>query len=108
MPPSQKKLNQRQYQFRPSAPAMAFANRVKQEEFEDVYVFACLIDTAFSNALEEAREEERARIFRMGFLETLREFWSGRKLREKQMAAEQTRALEAQFRDADNGSPYHS
>lgn len=66
--------------IRPSPAALALATKIDPATYADIYVFACMIDAAFENALEAAREEERERIFRMGFLELLREFWKGRKL----------------------------
>jgi hypothetical protein len=71
-----------------SPAALAFATRLTIEDFLDVYKFASIIDTAFEKALSQAVEEERQRIFRMGFLELWREFWKGRKLRKSELAAE--------------------
>lgn len=62
-----------------SPAALAFASRVTQEQFEDVYFFASMID----KVAEGARTNERARIFRMSFTELFREFWKGRKLYER-------------------------
>jgi hypothetical protein len=59
-----------------SPAALAFANRVTQEQFEDVYFFAHLVD----QIAEEARTNERKRIFSMSFREIFAEFWKGRKL----------------------------
>lgn len=60
----------------PTPAAMAFATRVTQEQFEDVTLFASMID----GVAQEARVNERARIFKMGFLELMREFWKGRQI----------------------------
>jgi len=65
----------------PSQAALAFANRLTEEQFRNIYTFANLIDAAFENALAIAVEEERQRILGMGFGELMREFWRGRKLR---------------------------
>ena len=55
---------------------MAFATRITEEQFRDITEFALLID----GVAQEARENERARIFRMGFTELVGEFWKGRRL----------------------------
>lgn len=64
----------------PSRAALALATRITPEIFADLYIHACVIDRAFAVALEETRTEERERIFKMGPLEILREYWRGRKL----------------------------
>jgi hypothetical protein len=72
---------QTEERIKPSAAALAFATRITRQEFDDVYIFAARIDEAFEEALKRAREEERQRIFRLGFVALWREFWAGRKLR---------------------------
>lgn len=64
-------------------PALALATSITPEIYTDTYHHAELIDLAFDNALEAARAEERARIFGMGFVAIIREFWQGRKLHSK-------------------------
>lgn len=65
--------------IRPSAAAMAFVARLTEEDWKDVYQLACKID----DVAEEARVNERRRIFSMGFMEIMREFWKGQKLHAK-------------------------
>lgn len=64
------------WQYDVSPAALAFATRITQSQFEDVYCFAYLID----QVAREARENERKRIFSMSFSELFREFWKGRRL----------------------------
>jgi hypothetical protein len=64
-----------------SLPALAFATRVTESDFRDVYRMARLVDEAFHAAIERTRKEERERIFRMGFMDLMREFWRGRKVK---------------------------
>lgn len=61
----------------PSPAAMAFATRVTEEQFQDVTLFASMIDVV----AEEARRNERARIFSMSLLDLLREFRLGKRLK---------------------------
>jgi hypothetical protein len=61
----------------PSPAAVAWATRISQEDFFDVYKLAMKID----QVAHEARTNERRRIFAMSFTELMSEFWSGRKLR---------------------------
>jgi hypothetical protein len=68
--------NEEAHHLSPSPAAVAFATRITEEQFRDVYVFAAMID----EIAEEARTNERKRIFKMGFMEMWREFWKGRKL----------------------------
>ena len=63
----------------PSPAAVAWATRLKEETFRDIYALAVEAD----KIAEEARNNERRRIFNMGFLELAREFWKGKKLYEK-------------------------
>lgn len=60
----------------PSPAAVAWATRITPEVFSDVYLLASEID----KVAEEARRNERARIFHMSFSEIVLEFWKGRKL----------------------------
>ena len=70
-------------QLKPSMAALAFVSGLTEKDFNDVYMHAAKVDRAFAHALEEARQEERDRIFRMGFVELLREYWRGRKIYRK-------------------------
>ena len=63
----------------PSPAAVAWATRLREETFRDIYALAVEAD----KIAEEARNNERRRIFNMGFLELAREFWKGKKLYEK-------------------------
>lgn len=60
----------------PSPAAVAAASRITEEEFRDVYRFARILDSI----AQEARDNERARILKMGFWELCREFWKGKKI----------------------------
>lgn len=60
----------------PSPAAVAAATRITQKQYEDVYTFASILD----GIAQEARDNERKRIFKMGFFQLCREFWRGRKL----------------------------
>lgn len=66
---------------RPSMPALALATRLCNTM--DVYVMAEMIDSTFMDALERVRREERDRIFNLGVVDLMREFWTGRKIRLK-------------------------
>jgi hypothetical protein len=71
-----------------SPAALALSTRITIEDFRDVYKFASMIDTAFKEALKQAVEDERQRIFRMSFIELWCEFWKGRQLRKSELVAE--------------------
>ena len=64
----------------PSPAAVAWATRITEAEFFDVYQLALRID----EVAQEARRNERNRIFSMSAKELFAEFWSGRQLRRKQ------------------------
>ena len=66
--------------LRPSPAAMAAATRITLEQFQDVEQFASILD----DIAEEARRNERARIFKMGFIEMWREIWRTKKIRKAQ------------------------
>ena len=59
-----------------SPAALAFATRITEDVYKDVYGFARLLDAV----LDETRANERHRIFNMGFFELCREFWRDRKI----------------------------
>jgi hypothetical protein len=61
----------------PSPAALAWATRLTEIQFRDVYLLASMVD----EVAEEARVNERRRIFNMGFFELCREFWRGEKIR---------------------------
>lgn len=69
-------MTNRQTSVAVSPAAMAWATRLTEDTFRDVYALAVEAD----KIAEEARTNERKRIFEMGFLELCREFWKGRKL----------------------------
>jgi hypothetical protein len=50
------------------------------DDFKDVYFLATLVD----DVAQEARDNERKRIFSMGFFELCREFWKGKQFYAKQ------------------------
>jgi hypothetical protein len=59
----------------PSPAGVAWATRLTEEQFRNVYTLAHLVD----QVAEEARENERKRIFGMSFFDLCHEFWKGRK-----------------------------
>ena len=60
----------------PSKAALALSTSLTLDQLQDVYFMAIVFDTV----AEEARQNERNKIFRMGFLELVKEFWKGKKL----------------------------
>ena len=70
----------------PSPAALRFATRLTEQQFRDVYGFANLIDMAFEAAIEEAKEEERQRLFSLGFWAICREYWRGRTFKTRSLA----------------------
>jgi hypothetical protein len=73
-------MNDEQRKLRPTPAGLAFASRVTEKQFKDLYTFACLVD----DVAEEARVNERKRIFTMSFTELCKEFWKGRTLHVKE------------------------
>jgi hypothetical protein len=67
-------------ELRPSPPAVAWVTRLDDQTLHDVYLLAEKVD----DLVAEIRLKERQRIYRMGFLELVKEFWKGKKLYDKQ------------------------
>ena len=64
------------YKEHPSPAAVAWATRLSEEDFLNVYQLAAKID----EVAEEARMNERKRIFSMGFIELLTEVFRVKKI----------------------------
>ena len=65
--------------LRPSPAGLAAATRLTEDIFIDTYRCACFLD----DIAEEARTNERKRIFNLGILELTKLFWESRKLYRK-------------------------
>jgi len=76
-------MKQQQYiptdELRPSPPALAWVTRLDSKTLLDAYALAEKVD----DLVAEVRLKERQRIYRMGFVELVKEFWKGRKLYDK-------------------------
>lgn len=65
--------------LKPSPAALAAATRLTEEIFLDVNALACFLD----GIAQEARENERKRIFAMSAREIFAAFWNNKKLYRK-------------------------
>lgn len=73
--PSGKTIEEEE-ELHPSPPALALSTSLTPMQLHDVYTLAEIFDAV----AEEARQSERNRIFRMGFIQLCREFWRGKRL----------------------------